>query len=371
MELRRLGRSGLDISCVSIGAMRLPKDDQQAVALVRHAIDRGCNYIDTSIGYPDSERKLGLALQDGYRAKVHLSTKSSPWIHQQEGYTASADDARRKIDEQMRVLQVDYLDFYQVWNITDADSYRQAIEPGGMVDGIHRAMEEGLVRHIGATTHAPREIMLQAIDSGLFESMTFSYFLLNRELEDVLEHAHRQDVGVVIMNPVGGGMLTVTSDVIQAILPEVDLSTAGTALRFVLDNPHVTTAICGFERASDVDENVRVAGSPGLTAEQRARLVAGVSKLEEQGRRVCTQCGYCMPCEQGVLIKDILKLANNARLFGLLEASRARYRNFKPEQRADACTQCGACEEKCTNNTPIREELAKAHQLLMPDQEPG
>ena len=85
MELRDFGRrSGLKVNPISLGAMRFPKDDDEAVALIRKAIDAGYRYIDTSRGYGDSEEKLGKALKDGYREKVYLSTKCSPWIKQVE-----------------------------------------------------------------------------------------------------------------------------------------------------------------------------------------------------------------------------------------------------------------------------------------------
>ena len=364
MQYRTLGRSGLDTSVLSIGAMRLPKDDEEAVALIRRAIDAGCNYIDTSLGYGDSELKLAKALRGGYRERVILSTKCSPWIHQEEGYTASADDTRRKIDQQMRRLEVDYLDFYQVWNVTGEDTYQQAIAPDGVVAGIRRAMDEGLVRHIGATTHAPLDVMHQMIDSGIFEAITVSYYLINREVEEVMEHAHRANVGIVVMNPIGGGLLGADSPVIRGLVPESGLPAAALALRFVLDHPHVTTAISGFAKMSDVEQNVAIANGEPLSSAQREKLAAGVAKLEEKGRKICTQCGYCMPCKQGVLIKDILGLANRGEWFGLLDAVRAKYANFKPEWRADACTQCGACEEKCPNDVPIREQLARAHEQL-------
>jgi uncharacterized protein len=364
MEYRRLGRSGYDVSALSIGAMRFPKDDDAAVAVIRRAIDLGCNYIDTSLGYGDSELKLARALRGGYRERVVLSTKCSPWILQEEGYTASASDARKKIDHQMKRLEVDVLDFYQVWNVTDEKVYAQATAPDGMITAIRKAMDEGLVRHIAVTTHAPLELMHRMIDDGIFEAITVSFHLLNREVDEVMAHAHEKNMGVVVMNPFGGGTLAAESPIIRGFVPELGYSTKTLALRFVLDHPHVTTAICGFERLSDVEENIASSALPPLTPDQRARLAAGIAGIEPEAKKFCTQCGYCMPCDQGVLIKNLFAHVNNARLFGLIESARRRYADWKPEWKADRCTQCGKCEEKCTNKLAIREELEKAHELL-------
>jgi len=366
VQYRKLGNTGLDVSVLSIGAMRLPKEMDEAVALLRQAIDAGCNYIDTSRGYGDSELKLAAALTDGCREKVILSTKCSPWIYKEEGYTAGADDARRKIDDSMQRLAVDRLDFYQVWNVDNAENYAKAIAPGAMVDGIRKAMDEGLVDHIAATTHAPEPVVLGMIDSGLFETITVTYHLLDRRRERVMARAHDKGVGVVVMNPMGGGVLGHPSRVIREFLPESQLSSQALSLKFVLDNPHVSCAISGLSKPSDVVENVQAAETAPLSAAQRDRLAGGAADLEAEAKQFCTQCRYCVPCEQKVDIPGIFAMILRARLFGLGDWARTRYARMKPERRGDQCNQCGVCEEKCTNKLPIREELEKAHAFLTP-----
>ena len=158
-------RSGLEVCPVSIGAMRLPEDDQQAVELLRQAIDANMIYIDTSRGYGDSEIKLGKALKDGYREKVILSTKWAPWVKKYEpDDDASAECTYKRICESMERLDVDYLDFYQIWNIHSEECFKLVTQKGGMLDGIRRAMDEGLVRHTGFTTHDTPENISKYID---------------------------------------------------------------------------------------------------------------------------------------------------------------------------------------------------------------
>ena len=143
-------RSGLKVTPVSIGAMRLPGDTIEAVELIRYAIDNGLKYIDTSRGYGDSEFVLGCALQDGYREKVYLSTKSSPWtIKFGPDDDGSAESIVRRIKEQLVRLKTDFLDFYQVWSIASPEHWETAVKPGGIVDGIKEAKKQGLVKHIG------------------------------------------------------------------------------------------------------------------------------------------------------------------------------------------------------------------------------
>jgi len=225
-------------------------------------------------------------------------------------------------------------------------------------------MDDGLVDHIAATTHAPEEVVMEMIDSGIFEAITVSYHMLKREREAVMARAHEKGVAVVVMNPMGGGILGHESDVIRDLLPESALSSSALALKFVLDHPHVTCAICGFAKTSDVAENVAAAEAPALGQEQRQLIVERLAELDEKCAEFCTQCGYCMPCTQGVDIRGIFNLVNMARLFGLEDYARARYARMKPETKADICTECGECEEKCTNMLAIREELKRADALL-------
>lgn len=166
------------------------------------------------------------------------------------------------------------------------------------------------------------------------------------------------------MNPLGGGILGYESKVVRNLLPDSKLSPAALALKFVLNNPNVSCAISGFSKINDVEENVQTAMTPSLSDQERKVLGTKVSELKKEGEKFCTQCGYCLPCEKGVDIKGIFYMANYARLFDLKDWARKSYANLKPETRADRCTKCGKCEEKCTNKLAIREELEKAHALL-------
>ena len=138
-------RSGLKVHPVSIGAMRLP-EEEKAIPLIRQAIDAGMIYIDTSRGYGDSEIKLGKALKDGYREKVILSSKWSPWNTKlEDNDDTMADRTYKKLLESMKRLDVEYLDFYQIWSINNPEQYKLATIKDGMLDGIFRAMDQGLV----------------------------------------------------------------------------------------------------------------------------------------------------------------------------------------------------------------------------------
>ncbi len=367
MELRDLGRrSGLRVPPANMGGMRLPRDTQDAIDLIRYAIDAGMRYIDTSRGYGESEWIFGKALRDGYRERVILSTKSSPWIIKlRPDDQPDATTVRRRIEESLRRLDVECLDYYQVWNIESREHYEQATRPNGMVDGILKAIEDGLVRRTGFTTHDSVENLQDYIrEADWCDIILFTYNLLNREYAPAIEAAAKQGIGTLIMNPVGGGRLAQDSPVLLDLARKVGAADVPElAIRYILSNPAVTTVISGISKPADVDRTVAAAEKPCFDAEQMREIEAFLSARTPESGGFCTGCEYCLPCPQGVDIPAVMKCIYNARAWGLHRQARREYGKIEAGKRAEACTACRLCEAKCTQNLPIAEEMkwAAAH----------
>jgi predicted aldo/keto reductase-like oxidoreductase len=361
-------RSGFQIPRVNIGAMRLPADEDAAVELIRFAIDNGMRYIDTSRGYGDSEIKLGKALKNGYREKVILSTKWAPWITKIEPEDdASKDTVIKRIEESMKRLDVDYLDFYQVWNIQDRSNYEQARRKGGFVDGIRAAKSRGLVGHLGITSHAPVDDLLQFIDEmDWCEIILLTYNMLNKTYGPVLTKAKEKGIGTIVMNPVGGGKLTEESAVFEPFVKASgSRDLAELAIRYVLSNPSVDTIISGISKISDVSHICETAQSRPLSAEIIAAIDATVTRLSPVNSHFCTSCGYCMPCPSNVNIPKVMEAIYNKRFLGLSKEAAQIYASigtysWVPGSRANACTSCNACVAKCTQKLDIPAEMAYA-----------
>lgn len=363
MQTRPFGtRSGYQVNPVSIGGMRFPADGLDAVALIRHAIDSGLRYIDTSRGYGESEFILGKALKDGYRQRVILSSKCSPWITKIRGDDdGSADSVRRRIDEQLLRLDVDYLDFYQVWNIDKPEAWEIAQKKGGMVEGIRRAMAEGVVRHTGFTTHDKPDNLLQMLPQADWAQIILvSYNLLKRNYEPVLAKAHELGIATVVMNPVGGGKFAEESPVLGELARQVGAtSVADLAVRFVLSNPNVDTILCGMTKLSDVDDTVASADRPVFTPDQIATITEFIKQRSRKSVAFCTNCRYCMPCPTGIDIPRIMGLIYDDRFMGFRQGARNGYKHAG-KVRAEACVRCGQCEPKCTQQLKIMDEMAYA-----------
>jgi len=368
MRQRHFGRrSGLKVPPVNIGGMRFPQDMDEAVALIRHAIDSGMTYIDTSRGYGDSELKLARALKNGYREKVILSTKWSPWaMRVSDSDSASADCVRRRIDEQMKRLEVDYLDFYQVWSINSREDYRQVVSRRGLLTGIRKAMDEGLVVHTGFTTHDDPKSLMKYIDEvDWCEVILFTYNMLNTTYAPVIAAAHERGIGTIIMNPVAGGKLAETSPVLMELARRVGASSVPElALRYVLSNPNVDTLLSGIAKKTDVDGAISAAEKGPFSRSQIKTIETFTERVSREAGRFCTGCGYCMPCPQGVNIPEVMGCVQDARYWGITETARKRYQQLG-KAGAEGCEECGQCETKCTQKLLIMEEMRHAREYLI------
>ncbi len=368
MKQRAFGkRSGFDVPLANIGGMRYPKDHDEAVKLIRHAIDSGMKYIDTSRGYSESEVKIGKALKDGYREKVILSTKDAPWMVQNAtDEDATAKAAVKRIKKQLKQLDVDYLDFYQMWSMSNRKQYDQAIAPGGFLDGLMQAKKEGLIGHIGITTHDSVENLMSYIDEiDWCEVMLFSYNLLSTSMAPVIAKAHENGIGTIIMNPVGGGKLTEQSPVLLDIVEKVGCkSIPDMAIRYIASNPNIDSMINGIRNISEVDDTIASVKAGPLTDEQMKVIddfQTSIAKVRDEG--FCTGCGYCMPCPEGIEIPRFMSLVFDYKVWQFKNDSMNRY-GWYPEPKPDACIRCGQCEEKCTQKLNIMDDMEWAAATL-------
>ncbi len=145
MPQRDLGRTAQKVSCLGLGGAHIGKpklSDDEAIRLIRQALDRGMNFMDNSWDYNDgqSEISMGKALQDGYRAKAFLMTKF-------DGRTK--EEAAKQIDESLKRLQTDHVDLMQFHEVIRFDDPDRFFAPGGAVEALVQARKEGKTRYIG------------------------------------------------------------------------------------------------------------------------------------------------------------------------------------------------------------------------------
>ncbi len=372
MRYTEFGNTGKKVSILGFGAMRLPQhqvkgklqvDYEESVRILQQAFKLGVNYVDTAHAYNagESEIAVGKALK-GWRDRVYVATKMPTWNVKQ------TRDYRRFLEEELERLQVDYIDFYHLHALSD-DSFKNTILKYDLLRECRKAKDEGLIKHISFSFHDKPEVMKRIIDVGIFESVLCQYNLLDQSNEEAMAYAKRKGLGVVAMGPIGGGRLA-SSQVLRQALPQEVKSTPELALRFVFANQNISVALSGMETLAMVEENVKTAEQFRPLSDKELRMVEDfIAQRKKKQEIPCTSCGYCLPCPSDVAIPDIFQLMNDHTVYGLTEHARAGYQKIGVEgeekkAKADACTECGRCEEQCPQKIGIMERLKEVHPVL-------
>ncbi len=358
MRYRPMGKTGYMVSALSFGCMRLRDDPELNRKLISRALDLGVNYFETTRYYCGNtcqhRTAPGLA---GRTEGVIVSGKEAI------GPDQTAYGFRKELERQLDILGLEHFKFFQVgwfrWKMMS-----HLLKRGGVLDAIRRAQDEGLLRFVGFTGHDTPEDFIRCIETGIFDSITVPYNMLNRTYEPVIKRAGELGVGVVAMCPVAGGMLGYPSDALRQAIG-MDLSTPALALRFVLSNPDVSTACSGMNTLEMLEENVRTVREFDPAEGAAVRITEGIDKLrKELGDRFCTACRYCAECPEGLEIWRLMEIWQNWKAFGLEEWARNALKGI-PEGKGPArCSSCGACEGKCPNNLHVRDRLEQLKVLV-------
>ena len=371
MQYREFGQLDWKPSALGFGAMRLPTrgedsgniDEEEAIRMIRYAIDHGVNYIDTAWPYHDenSEELVARALKDGYREKVKLATKLPSWLIEEP------EDMDEYLEKQQDRLDVGKIDFYLLHALNQKhwENYRDV----GVLEWLDRVQAEGKIGHPGFSFHDDLEIFKEIVDSYDWTFCQIQYNYLDREFQagmEGLKYANSKGLAVVIMEPLRGGKLAAEPpEEIERIWSKADAQRGPVswALNWLWDQPEVSLVLSGMSAMEQVKQNVQLADDSriGKLTKREVRLMEeAAEKYREISPVGCTGCNYCTPCPNDVAIPMNFQLYNEAEVYGKFEENRETYYEFLNEdQRASACVACGQCEEVCPQNLEIIDLLAE------------
>lgn len=368
MNYRKYGKITDKISALGFGAMRLPVtgeenhiDEQEAIHMIRHAIDRGVNYVDTAYPYHngESERVVGKALKDGYREKTFLATKCPVWAIQKE------EDFERLLEEQLEKLQVEKIDFYLL-HALDKDRLENKIKKFNLIKHMEKAKKAGKITYIGFSFHDELDVFKEIVD--YYDNWDFCQIQLNYINTDYqaglegLEYAANKGLGIVIMEPLLGGKLANPYENVSNVFTK-EKAPVEWALDFIWNRPEVSLLLSGMSTMQEVEDNLKYASRSDVSmlSDKELEMFQEAKRIfDTQALVGCTKCAYCMPCPFGLDIPSIFEAYNKSAAVGMEKAKEA-YETL--ELKADQCKSCRRCEKECPQHigiSQVMKEVSKA-----------
>lgn len=375
MLYRKMRKNDDALSILGFGCMRLPQkkgspgdgkiDEERATTQIRKAIDMGVNYIDTAMPYHMGacEPFLSRALSNGYREKIKLATKLPHWSVKKK------EDMDSILKSQLNRLKTEQIEYYLI-HALDGQSW-QKLEAMGVDEFLSHAKADGRIANAGFSFHGDQEAFTNIVDSYDWDFCQIQYNFMDQQNQagtKGLKYAASKDLGVIIMEPLRGGMLAKEPpSEVKKLWSEADevRTPAEWSLRWIWNHPEVTVVLSGMNDEGHIQENIRVAEDayPNTLSEKELDLIRRVAKKYQSLMKAgCTGCRYCMPCPSGVDIPTCFEAYNYSHMYGDSKWAKFFYIGrvsglVGNPGRASQCEECGECMEACPQKLPIPELL--------------
>lgn len=380
MQYRLMGRTGVKVSALGFGMLRLPilsdgkVDFDQSVAMVRRAVEGGVNYIDTGRVYLNgqSEQVVGEALSGGLRDRVYVTSKSPWWIMEQP------EDFEKFFDESRRAMKTDVIDFYHIHMIMHR-GWKEKVIPYRLIEKMEKLKSDGKIRFMGFSFHDRLQLFKKVLDaSSGWDFCLIQHNYLDYEYESGVlgpKYAAANGMGVAVMKPVRTGLLADLPQSMRKALYSTGIKKSDVewALDYLWDIPEVGVVVSGMNSLDDVEANLKYAAKAQpnmLNPDERKALGEAIRAFRQiPGHIDCTGCYQCIPCPQNVAIGYIFAYVyNNYLVHQNMKRALADYTvSMSPIQRgapASDCTGCGACLNRCPQRLDIPKLLARVKETM-------
>lgn len=345
MEYRKLPKGTEQIGVIGFGGSGIHlAGEKEGARTISAAIERGVNYFDLAVSEAEAFSSYRAAFR-GARDQVYLQMHfGADYSSGKYGWTTDLEQIRRGMDWLLGELGTDYIDFGFIHCIDQPADLEDYINSGAL-EHIQTLKKQGVVRHIGLSSHTP-EIVNRVLDLGILDVVMFSinpaydyrhgdYALggVDERLE-LYRRCEKAQVGITVMKPFGGGQL-----LDGALSPFKTPLSEAQCIQYALDKPGVLTVLPGFRGMADLE---RALGYLDAGARERDYSVIG-SFAPAEAEGTCVYCAHCHPCPRGLDIALINKYYDLAKIGDALAADHYR----KLDRHAGDCVQCGHCDRRC------------------------
>ncbi len=371
----RLDKYNNKISVLGYGCMRFTQkagkiDIKKAEQEVMMAYEAGVNYYDTAYIYPGSEAAIGEIFErNKIRDKVYIATKLPQYM------IKSKEGAEKCLNEELRRLKTDYIDYYLMHMLTDVKSWERLVELG-ILEWLEDKKQKGIIRQIGFSYHGNSDMFCKLIDAYDWDFCQIQYNYLDEHSQagrTGLNYAASKGIPVIIMEPLRGGRLVnALPDKAKTLFENYHIkrTPAEWAFRWLWNQKEVMCVLSGMNSKEMVEENIKVASTSkvGEFSEQDEELLKKVVLAINDNMKVgCTGCRYCMPCPKNVDIPGTFSAYNKCytdnKFVGIKEYVMCTLLR-KESTSASNCIECGKCEKHCPQGIEIRKELKNARKEL-------
>lgn len=380
MRYRELGNTGLMVSEIGMGCEGFGEDEcRQTKVLFDAAEELGINYFDLYTSDPAIRASVGDALIGRREKFIIQSHICSVWKDGQYKRTRDICEVKAAMEEMLRLLKTDYIDVGMI-HYCDSMKDWETIQNGPVLAYAKELKEQGVIRHIGLSSHNP-EVALAAVQSGHIEVLMFSvnpcYDLqpANEDVEELwngknyekhlvnmdplrqelYETCQRMGVGVTVMKAFGGGDL-----LDEKLSPAGKSLTPVQCIHYALTRPGVATVLAGAHS----EEQLRNSAAYETASEEERDYAAAFAEFPNiswEGH--CMYCSHCAPCPQKIDVASVTKFLNLAKAQGTLPETVREHYEVLPHH-ASECIACGACEKRCPFGVKIVENMKEAAKVF-------
>ena len=378
MNKRRLGKTELYVSEVGFGGEWLERHEEaESIEMIRYAGEKGINIIDCWMADPKSRDIIGKGIADRRSEWIVQGHIGSTWQDGQYVRTRDMDKVVPAFEDLLRRIGGGYIDLGMIHYVDSMEDWNTCMQTS-YIDYVRKLHDEGVIRHIGLSTHNPRiarlaaetgfiEMILFSINPAfdmkpasedlntMFEGYDASLSGIDPERAELYQLCEANDVGLTVMKGFfGGALLDEKRSPFDVAFTPVQL------IHYALTRPAVASILCGYDTKAQIDQ---ACAYETATADERdyASVIASAPMHAYRGQ--CTYCGHCQPCPMEIDIAMVNKFYDLAiQQAQVPESLREHYRSLGAT--ASACVGCQSCEARCPFGVEIAARMARAAELF-------